>query len=103
MKINELRKEIEIQKENNMKLYQTIPIASHEDPQNEKAEPILKQWRDGSKKLKELKLSLNITIKGTKTFVNSFGEATTREITCDGYKRAENRTKKEIMSFIGNR
>ena len=115
MKINELRKEIEIQKENNMKLYQTIPIASHEDPQNEKAEPILKQWRDGSKKLKELlnklyemekekrELSLNITIKGTKTFVNSFGEATTREITCDGYKRAENRTKKEIMSFIGNR
>jgi len=27
MKINELRKEIEIQKENNMKLYQTIPMS----------------------------------------------------------------------------
>jgi len=113
MKINELKKEIEKQKESNMILYKLIPLASHEDPLNEKAESILKQWREGSKKLKELlnklhemekveKSSSNATIKG-KTFVNSFGEATTREITCNGYKRAENRTKKEIMSFVGTR
>ena len=113
MKINELRKKIEKQKESNMELYKSIPLASHEDPLNKKAEPILKQWRGGSKKLKELlnklyemekeekESSLNATIKGIKTFVNSFGEATTREIVCDGYKRAKNRTKKEIMSFIG--
>jgi len=113
MKFNELRKMIEKQKESNIRLYKSIPLASHEDPRNEKAEPILKQWREGSKKLKELlsrlyemekeekETSPNATINGIKTFVNSFGEATTREIMCDGYKRAENRTKKEIMSFIG--
>jgi len=43
MKINELREKIEKQKESNMKLYKSIPLASHEDPRNEKAEPILKQ------------------------------------------------------------
>ena len=118
MKINELKelKEmIEKQREININLYKSVPIASHEDPLNKKAEPILKQWREGSKKLKELlnklyemekeekESSLNTPTKGIKTFVNSFGEATTREITCDGYKRAESRTKKEIMSFIGIR
>jgi len=113
MKINELREKIEKQKESNMRLYKSIPLASHEDPRNEKAEPILKQWREGSKKLKELlnklyemkkeerKSSLNQTTKEiNKTFINSFGEATIREITCDGYRKAENKMKKEIMSFI---
>jgi len=113
MKIKELKEKIEKQKENNIRLYKLIPLATHEDPQNEKAEPILKQWREESQKLKELlnilhemgkeekESSSNATNKGIKTFVNSFGEATTREIMCDGYKRAENKMKNQIMSFIG--
>jgi hypothetical protein len=112
MTISELREEIEKQKESNINLYKTIPTASHEDPRNEKADPILKQWRAGSKRLKELlnklyemekevrESPLNET---TKTFVNSFGEATKREIASDTYKRAENRMSKEIMSFVGIR
>lgn len=36
-----------------------------------------------------------------KTFVNSFGEATKREITSLAYKRYQARSDKEIMAFIG--
>ena len=36
-----------------------------------------------------------------KTFVNSFGEATSREITSTSYKRALERTKKAILRNIG--
>ena len=36
-----------------------------------------------------------------KTFVNSFGEATKREITSLSYKRSQSRSDKEIMSFLG--
>ena len=36
-----------------------------------------------------------------KTFVNSFGEATSREITSASYKRALERTKKEILRNMG--
>lgn len=36
-----------------------------------------------------------------KTFVNSFGEATKREITSLSYKRSQARSDKEIMSFLG--
>ena len=111
----ELVEMIEKQKESNMNLYKAIPIASKDDPLNKKAEPILKQWRDGSKKLKELlnklyemkkeekESSLNASSKDVKTFINGFGEATKREISCNTYKRAENRINKEIMSFMGNR
>jgi hypothetical protein len=43
----------------------------------------------------------NKTIDNTKTFVNGFWEATKRNITCNGYERAEKRNQKAIMSFIG--
>lgn len=36
-----------------------------------------------------------------KTFVNSFGEATKREITSLAYKRSQARLDKEIMRFVG--
>lgn len=113
MNINELKEEIQKQKESNISLYKSIPLATHEDTMNEKAEPILKQWREGSKKLKELlnKLyelekeerasSINTTIKEVKIFVNSFGEATKREIMCNGYTRTEKKMNKEVMAFIG--
>lgn len=36
-----------------------------------------------------------------KTFVNSYGEATRREITNQTYERAQKRTEDQIMSLIG--
>ncbi len=36
-----------------------------------------------------------------KTFVNSFGEATKREITTSTYKSSQAKLSKEIMGFVG--
>ena len=36
-----------------------------------------------------------------KTFVNSYGEATTREITSSSYKRLQRKLNNQIMRFIG--
>lgn len=36
-----------------------------------------------------------------KTFVNSFGEATTREITSPAYKRAQRRTRNDVLRNMG--
>lgn len=38
--------------------------------------------------------------KERKTFVNGFGEATTREITTQTYKNEQKRLSKEILNFI---
>lgn len=112
MDINILKEEIKKQREINIRLYKSIPVASHEDPSNLKAQPILKQWREGSvkiksliKKLQELELAekekhdskLN---KKSKTFVNSFGEATQRYITTATYERQQRRADKELLSFL---
>nr|DAE22798.1 MAG TPA: hypothetical protein [Siphoviridae sp. ct2hZ16] len=47
--------------------------------------------------------SRNVTAEKTngKTFVNSFGEATKREITTSTYKSSQTKLSKEIMRFIG--
>lgn len=47
--------------------------------------------------------SRNVTAKKTngKTFVNSFGEATKREITTSTYKSSQAKLSKEIMGFVG--
>ncbi|MGL6201129.1 MAG: hypothetical protein ACRC3H_19590 [Lachnospiraceae bacterium] len=115
MEIDKLRNEIDKQRDININLYKSIPVASHEDPNNEKADPILKQWREGSKKIKKLIEQLHVledaekaatpetTVKESHTGVNGFGEATAREITCATYERAQKRLDKEIMSFIGGR
>ena len=39
--------------------------------------------------------------KKQKTFVNSFGEATTREITSASYTRAQRRMEKDILRNMG--
>jgi len=115
MRIAELKKEIDDQKKQNIKLFKSIPLASHADPSNEKAESILVEWRKGSKKLKSLMKELgeleqemranntNETKQNIKTFVNGFGEATQRNITCSGYERVEKRSRKAMLSFIGGR
>lgn len=41
------------------------------------------------------------TPRPKKTFVNSYGEATTREITSSTYKRAEKRRQKELEKWLG--
>lgn len=53
-RIKELKKEIDQQRELNIALFSSIPLASHEDPLNKKAEPILVKWREGSARLKAL-------------------------------------------------
>lgn len=111
MQINKLKEDIKQQREINLKLFNSIPIASHNDPRNEKAEPILKQWRNGSNKLKKIlgelqKLELtkekfiNESDKKSNIFINGFGEATKRDITCNTYKRTQRNMKKEILRFI---
>lgn len=111
MNIKEIKQAIEIQKEINIKLYKSIPCASRQDPLNEKAEPILIEWRNGSKELKRLeselrKLEMVQPKTGqsiNKTFVNSYGEATKREITSTSYNNSSKKLNKEILSFIGSR
>lgn len=113
MEINILKENIKNQRQINLDLFKSIPLASHEDPLNKKAEPILEQWRDGSNKLKNMLRELNElesmktedvnkSNKESKTFVNGFGEATKRNITCGSYNRIEKRMQKEVLSFIGN-
>lgn len=114
MRIAELKKEIEEQREQNIKLFKSIPLASHADPSNEKAESILTEWREGSKKLKSLikelaeleravKSNTNEVKPNEKTFVNGFGEATKRNITCSGYERAQKSNNKAMLSFVGGK
>lgn len=111
MEINRLKEDIKKQREINLELFNSIPTPSHEDPCNEKAEVILKQWRNGSNKLKSLlrelqeleltkKKSANDSDKESKTFINGFKEATKREITCNTYERMKKRMEKEILAFI---
>lgn len=112
MEINRLKEDIKKQRGINLGLFNSIPTPSHEDPTNEKAEVILKQWRNGSIKLKnlirelqELELSqkelVNECDKESKIFVNGFGEATKKNITCATYERIQKRMAKEILAFIG--
>lgn len=42
-------------------------------------------------------------VKQNKTFVNSFGEATTRNITNATYERQQKKLQKELMRFIGGK
>ncbi|URZ06452.1 hypothetical protein [Clostridium felsineum] len=110
MEISELKAKIEKQKEINTKLYKQIGTATHEDPRNLKAQPILKQWRKESDKLRSLLKELqemelvkkehDRKLKESKTFVNSFGEATKRNVTCSTYEKAQKRISKEILNFI---
>jgi CRISPR/Cas system endoribonuclease Cas6 (RAMP superfamily) len=108
MTINELRKEIKNQEEKNINLFKIFQYRLHE----KEMQPIIEEWREGSKKLRglleelyklekqERETSLNKTAERNKTFVNSFGEATTREITSTTYKREQKKTQKQIMSFM---
>ncbi|MDD4564850.1 MAG: hypothetical protein PHE79_05165 [Eubacteriales bacterium] len=113
--IKALEEEIEKQKLYNTQLYESMPSPSRADPSNKRAEPILAKWRESSEKLKKMTGELNelkdkaaLSKRGetnipNKTFVNSYGEATTREITNAGYERAQSKLSKEMMSFVGGK
>lgn len=116
MRIAELKKEIEEQGNKNIKLFKSIPLASHADPSNEKAETILTEWREGSKKIKSMIKELaeleriaynqnktNEVKTNEKTFINGFGEATTKYISCSGYERAQKRNSKAMLLFVGGK
>ena len=106
--IYSLKENIKLQREINMILYASIPMPSHEDPRNEKAESILAEWREGGKKLKKMVSELaamevkhHETVPERKVFVNGFGEATTRVIESDVYRRHQKRLDKRMFEFIG--
>lgn len=79
------------------------------DPHNEKAEPILREWRDGSTKLKEMLKELNKrkdTLRDLSSADAAKGrvqEKESRQITSSTYEMAEKRLQKEIEVFLGVR
>ena len=108
MKINELKNKIEEQKKRNIELFQIFQYRLHEI----EMQPIITEWREGSKLLKSMIKELheleakkmnnrNSTKEDKKVFVNGFGEATKREITCSTYEKAQRRNAKAMLSFIG--
>lgn len=111
MRIEELKQKIEEQKEENVKLFKIFEYKMHK----EEMQPIIQQWRKGSTKIKALLNELyQLEIKEcnerkvnednkneSKTFVNGYGEATKREITCSTYTRTEKSNAKAMLSFIG--
>lgn len=102
-----LEMEIATQKKENAELYAIFQYRLN----NVEMQPLIEKWREGSRHLKELISQLNQIkdkerelnshhVINTKTFVNSYGEATKREITSATFERANKRLSKEIMSFI---
>ena len=73
------------------------------------------QWNTNDKKLRRMKTNIETArakqreaqrealskIKTKKPFINAFGEATKRYVTSTTYERAQKRSDKEIMKFIG--
>ncbi|MEX0598491.1 MAG: hypothetical protein WD512_18560 [Candidatus Paceibacterota bacterium] len=108
MEIKELKKKIEEQKEKNINLFGIFQYKLHE----REMQPLIEEWREGSKLLKsmfkelheleEKERSNTVNMKeDKKVFVNGFGEATRREITCSTYEKAQKRHSKAMLSFIG--
>lgn len=103
----DLKREIDNQCEENIKLYKIFQYRLHE----ENMQPLISEWRQGSKRVKELLSQLyelekeeKESNKGdsiNKKHINGYSEAIDREITSSTYIRAEKRLSKEIMIFVG--
>ena len=108
--IQVLEKEIKEQEKANTNLYNSIPDVSQDTEE-------VNQWRKGQKEMRRL-LNKKTDLLNKKSellqeqmkeedkvfdkiFVNSFGEATTREISNVTYEKQQRRTAKEVASFIG--
>lgn len=101
----QLEMEIFAQREENAKLYSIFQYRLHE----EEMQPLIEKWREGSRQVKALISQKNQLLKSERkpkhitsgqTFVNGYGEATTREITSSTYSRASKRLSKQVISFI---
>jgi hypothetical protein len=113
MNKEQLQKQIKEQEEQNINLFKVFQYRLHD----EEMQPIVQEWREGSKKIKVLldelykiemkerdeKLAKEDNTKETKTFVNGYGEATTKYITSTTYEKSERRRQKEVASFMGIR
>lgn len=109
MNKEQLQKQIKEQEEKNISLFKIFQYRL----QDEEMQPLIKEWREGSSRLKDLDEKLwqlerkereefyNNTTK--KPFINGYGEATNRYISTSTYERAEKRRQKEIISFLGGR
>lgn len=97
--IAELVKNIEVQRTENARLYNMIPIATQEDPLNRKAEPILNEWREGSRKLKEMLRELNKLKDAQRAYTVKPSaqqpESACREITSSTYLRTDKKMQKK--------
>jgi predicted HNH restriction endonuclease len=113
MNKEQLQQQIKEQEEKNINLFNIFQYRL----QDKELQPLIQEWREGSKKLRILddalyqlemkerdeKLTNEDNKKETKTFVNGYGEATNKYITCSTYERAEKRRQKEVLSFMGRR
>lgn len=107
MNKEQLQKQIKEQKEKNISLFKIFQYRLQE----KEIQPFIQEWYEGSSRLKALDEELwqlerkeredfyNNTTK--KTFINGYGEATTKYISTSTYERAEKRRQKEIVSFLG--
>jgi hypothetical protein len=113
MNKEQLKQQINEQEEKNISLFEIFQYRLHE----KEMQPIIQEWREGSKKLKVLlddlyqlemkerdeKLASEDNRKEQITFINGYGEATNKYITSSTYERAERRRLKEVASFMGRR
>jgi hypothetical protein len=110
MNKEQLQKQIAEQEEKNINLFNIFQYRL----QDKEMQPIIQEWREGSKKVKALldelyKIEMKerdeklANIKEPKTFINGYGEATNKYITSSTYEKAERRRQKEILSFMGRR
>lgn len=99
-------------RERNIKLYnETAGFAITGDMERlKKRNKAYKEWLDNRNKLGKLKQQIDgerarkeryQKQDNSKTFVNSYGEATKREITSSTYERAQRRTQRNINAWFG--
>lgn len=101
IEMTELKRRIKEQQDANTKLYNIFENRIYD----KEMQTFVDEWRAGSRKLKEMltelkELELKEVKNSPKKFVNSYGEATSREITTSTYARADKRLQKQIMSFL---
>ena len=102
MSIEELKQAINSQREENIKLYEVFQYKLQEKDM----QPLICEWRNGSKRLKTLLNQLSELEKEEREKRNvnktsAYEKPVGREITSSTYIRADRRMQKEIMSFIG--
>lgn len=105
MDIDNSKKEIKEQREQNICLFKIFQYKLHES----EMQPIIEEWREGSNKLKAMIKELQILeakdIKKEnkdipKVFINGYGEATSRNITNYSYEKNQKRLAKDILRYI---